>query len=186
MGHSTPLWQRMKRLDRANPQASAPVPSLRHARGGRGRALDDLLSRQVSRVRRWASGWLALGAFDLDATTDVVQESVQLFLRRSVLERMREDKARTRGQPALATDVGVADPGEGLPLRALLGADGTTRYYAALDRMPAEDREAVVARLELGYNYDQIALVLGRSSADAARAVVARGLGQLATEMDRG
>ena len=59
------------------------------------------------------------------------------------------------------------------------------RYYAALGRIAAEDREAIVARLELGYNYEQIALILGHPSADAARAVVARSLGDLATEMDR-
>ena len=87
--------------------------------------------------------------------------------------------------PARRAEVEVTDAGESIPLEALIGVEGAMRYYAALGRIAAEDREAIVARLELGYNYEQIALILGHPSADAARAVVARSLGDLATEMDR-
>ena len=44
----------------------------------------------------------------------------------------------------------------------------------------------MVARLELGYNYSQIALAAGRPSVDAARMAVRRALLRLAEEMGSG
>ncbi|PYQ57371.1 MAG: hypothetical protein DMF53_22880 [Acidobacteria bacterium] len=49
-----------------------------------------------------------------------------------------------------------------------------------------EDREVILARLELGLSYQQIAQSLGRPSADAARVAVSRALLRLAREMAHG
>ena len=176
----------MKRLDRANPQEPARVPLLRRVRGAQQFPIDDLVSRQLPKLRRWVSNWLPSG-INPDATTDIVHESLRAFLRQAVLDRIGEGVAQeARHLPAgRQHSAEVAHASESVPLMALIGIEGARRYRAAVSRMPAEDREAVVARLELGYNYDQIALVLGKSSADSARKAVARSLGQLATEMDR-
>ena len=45
------------------------------------------------------------------------------------------------------------------------------------------DRTAIVASIELGYTYDQIALVLDKPSAEAARLAVRRALVRLGKEM---
>jgi RNA polymerase sigma-70 factor (ECF subfamily) len=54
-----------------------------------------------------------------------------------------------------------------------------------LARLPDETRAAVVARVELGLSYAEIAGILDKPSANAARMAVARALVQLAREMDR-
>ena len=48
------------------------------------------------------------------------------------------------------------------------------------------NRQAILASIELGYSYDQIALVLNKPSAEAARLAVRRALLRLGEEMARG
>jgi len=57
------------------------------------------------------------------------------------------------------------------------------RYARALGRLRPIDLEAVVSRLELGHSYEQVALVLGKPSADAARVAVNRALVRLTEEL---
>jgi DNA-directed RNA polymerase specialized sigma24 family protein len=162
------------------------APILRRVRTGEPFAIRDVLSRQLFKLWRWANDWLPNWAVDPDATSDSARETLQAYLRSSVLDRIRQKRtSESRGGSARREDADVADAGEPASPEALIGVEGARRYDAALGRMPAEEREAVVARLELGYNYEQIALILGLSSADAARSAVARSLGHLATEMDR-
>jgi DNA-directed RNA polymerase specialized sigma24 family protein len=77
----------------------------------------------------------------------------------------------------LATEAGLS------PLARLLSREQEERLHRAIGRLRAEDRELVIARLDLGYNYSQIALATGRASADAARMAVHRALLRLAEEM---
>jgi RNA polymerase sigma-70 factor (ECF subfamily) len=53
-----------------------------------------------------------------------------------------------------------------------------------LQRLRAEDRELIIARVELQQSYAQIAAGHGKASADAARMAVTRALMRLAEEMD--
>ena len=57
------------------------------------------------------------------------------------------------------------------------------RYESGLTRLPADQREAVILRLEMDYSHAEIAAALGRPSADAARMLVARALVALAEAM---
>ena len=54
---------------------------------------------------------------------------------------------------------------------------------AALERLRPEEREAIVARVEMGYSYDELAQVLGKPTPDAARKAAQRALVRLADEM---
>ncbi|OFV88038.1 MAG: hypothetical protein A2V74_07095 [Acidobacteria bacterium RBG_16_70_10] len=56
----------------------------------------------------------------------------------------------------------------------------------ALANLRPEERELVVARLELGYSYAQITVATGRPSPDATRMAVRRALLRLAEEMGSG
>ena len=47
------------------------------------------------------------------------------------------------------------------------------------------DREAIVARIELQQSYEEIAVALGKPTANAARAAVTRALARLIDELDR-
>jgi RNA polymerase sigma-70 factor (ECF subfamily) len=58
------------------------------------------------------------------------------------------------------------------------------RYEAALQRLRPEERELIIARVEMQQSYQQIAGAHGKSSPDAARMAVSRALVRLAEEMD--
>ncbi len=49
-----------------------------------------------------------------------------------------------------------------------------------------EEREAIIARIELGYSYEELAAALNKPTADAARKTAQRALVRLAEEMKRG
>ena len=53
-----------------------------------------------------------------------------------------------------------------------------------LERLDDRDREAIVSRLELGQSWQQVAVVLGKPSPDAARMAVSRALRRLVEEME--
>ena len=57
------------------------------------------------------------------------------------------------------------------------------RYDAALLRLRETDRELIVARVELGLDYEEIAGLFEKSSSAAARVGVSRALIRLAAEM---
>ena len=65
-------------------------------------------------------------------------------------------------------------------------ADRIAPLRRGVDASRANDRKAIVASIELGYSYDQIALMLGKPSAEAARLAVRRALLRLGEEMTRG
>jgi RNA polymerase sigma-70 factor (ECF subfamily) len=72
------------------------------------------------------------------------------------------------------------------PLEEAIGAEAVARYEAALSRLRPDDREVVIARVEMDMSYEEIAQLLGKPSADAARMAVHRALLRLAEEMKRG
>jgi DNA-directed RNA polymerase specialized sigma24 family protein len=47
------------------------------------------------------------------------------------------------------------------------------------------EREAIIARVELGYSYEELAEALGKPTPDAARKTAHRALVRLAEEMKR-
>ncbi len=175
----------------------------RALRGDRG-ALDDLIARLLPSLHRWAHGRLprwARGALD---TADLVQDALlrtvrrlsgfeprrrqalQAYLRQAIQNRIRDELRRVGRQPvpgALDPDLPEAGPS---PLDQAVGAQTAERYKRALARLSAEDRELLVARLELGYSYAQVAVATGRPGAEAARKAVQRALVRLGEELQRG
>jgi RNA polymerase sigma-70 factor, ECF subfamily len=191
-------------LDRADaPPLSSEdtVDLLELVRIGDRAALDRLLQRCIPALRRWAHGRLPPAARAMHDTGDLVQETViaalrrleafearyqgalQAYLRQALMNRVRDlvrQAARRPEQVALPEQ--LADPGAS-PLEQAIGAEGLERYERALQRLSAADREAVIARLELHYSYDDLAVVLDKPTADAARVAVTRAVKRLAREM---
>ena len=164
-------------------------------------ALDRLLQRCIPPLRRWAHGRLPPAARAMHDTGDLVQETViaalrrleafearyqgalQAYLRQALMNRVRDlirQAARRPEQVALPDQ--IADTGIS-PLEQLIGAQNLERYERALERLSASDREAVIARLELQYSYEELAVVLDKPTADAARVAVTRAVKRLAREM---
>ena len=187
----------------ADPSATSSIALLEQVKRGDALALNRLLQRYLPRLSRWASGRLPRWARDVSDTDDLVQDTLvrslsnlshfrpqgegalQAYLRRAIVNRIRDEIRRRGRQPELAAlESGVADSGQS-PLEAAIGGQLLERYDRALERLPNEDREAVIARIELGCSYLEIADALQKPSADAARMAVSRALVRLAEELRR-
>lgn len=176
---------------------------LRRARKGDRDAVDTLIARYLPRLRRWAKGRLPIWARDIADTDDIVQEAVlrtfgridefepqgegalQAYLRQAILNRIRDELRRVGYRaPSVALDSHLPDPGTS-PFEYAVGREMAERYEAALASLSADDREAIVARVELGGSYNEVAVTLGKPTADAARMAVGRALLRLAEAMGR-
>ena len=112
--------------------------------------------------------------------------ALQAYLRRAVLNRIRDELRRKGRQPeATGLDGLEVDPTES-PLEHAIGTEAVERYEQALERLRPEEREAIIARVELGYSYEELAEMLGKPTPDAARKAAQRALVRLAEEMTRG
>ena len=181
----------------------ATLDLLQRARSGDRQALDQLFARYVPLLRRWASGRLPRWARDVADTNDLVQETLlqtfkkidtfeyrgegalQAYLRQVLANRIWEEFRKTARRPD-GTDLGESqiDPGPS-PLEEAIGSQALDKYERALERLRPEEREAIVARVELGLSYEELASALGKPTADAARKAAQRSLIRLAEEMDR-
>ena len=174
---------------------------LTRARNGDNQALDDLLARYVPALSRWAAGRLPIAARDLVDTSDLVQETLigtfkrldgfehrgegalYAYLREAVRNRIRDELRKAQRRPErMELDEGQPDQGMS-PLEAAIGREAVDRYEAALQRLGESERDLIVARVELGLTYGEMANVLGKSSPDAARMAVGRALVRLAEEL---
>lgn len=171
------------------------------ARGGDAHAREHLLARYLPRLQRWASGRLPLRARSLLDTTDLVQETLlrtmegldrvevrgpggfQAYVRQAVLNRIRDQvrwAGRRQGREELSEDLRDSSPS---PLEEAIGGAVLDRYERALTGLGQEDRELLHLRLELDFDYGEIATMTGRPSRDASRMAVQRALGRLAEAM---
>jgi RNA polymerase sigma-70 factor (ECF subfamily) len=104
---------------------------------------------------------------------------VSEVLRNRLRDAMRRAATRPAGRP-LSTDVPAREPS---PLEQAVGHQMLGRYDAALQRLRESDRDLIVARVELGLDYVEIAGILEKSSIPSVRVAVSRALLRLAAEM---
>jgi RNA polymerase sigma factor (sigma-70 family) len=109
--------------------------------------------------------------------------ALQAYLRRAVTNRIRDELRRPEAQPRLEGLESIPDQGQASPLEMALGREAFARYEHALTALAETEREAVIARLELGCSYSEIAALLDKPTADAARMTVVRALAKLARLM---
>jgi RNA polymerase sigma-70 factor (ECF subfamily) len=183
------------------PTWESTLSLLTRARAGDEGALNELFVRFGPPLRRWASGRLPRWARDLSDTPDLVQETLlqtfrkiegfehrgegalQAYLRQAVMNRIRDELRKAQHRPD-SIELGEDLPdGSVSPLEAAIGAEAVERYESALERLRHEERELIIARVELGLTYSEIAAAAGKPSANAARMAVARALMRLAEEM---
>ena len=179
------------------------VELLALARAGDREAMNALFERLFPPLRRWAHGRLPAWARALGETTDLVQDALlntfrrvdrvdaqrrgalQAYLRQAVTNRVR-DALRIAGRtpPNAPLDLNSADDRPS-PFELAMSAELRARYAAALARLRAEDQALVIGRIDLGYSYEQLALVTGRRSAEAVRVAARRAVVRLTAEMSR-
>lgn len=177
------------------------VELVRRARDGDREALDRLFARYVPLLRRWAGGRLPRWARDLVDTDDMIQETllgtcrnvaqftprhdgaVAAYLRQALQNRIRDEVRKVHARPPRQEiDDGTMDRGAS-PLEEAIGREALARYEEALRRLPEDERELILARIEMGFSYAEVAKATGRATSDAARMAVGRALVRLAREM---
>jgi RNA polymerase sigma-70 factor (ECF subfamily) len=171
------------------------------AKAGDRSAIELLMARYLPRLHRWARGRLPSWARDLADTQDLVQETLikafkhlerfevrgegafHAYLRQALVNRIRDEIRRVNRRPE-ATDLSPDLPDEGASaLEQAIGRDALERYELALKRLRPEDREAIIGRVELGLSNQELAEMLDKPTANAARMAVERALFRLAREM---
>jgi RNA polymerase sigma factor (sigma-70 family) len=176
---------------------------IEQARLGDREALECLFARHLKPLQRWARGRLPRWARDFADTDDLVQGALvqtfkglghfeprhvgalQAYLRQAVLNRIRNELRRKGRQPHLTDVDGLEVEGLESPLEEAIGREAVERYEHALQRLKAVEREAIIARVEMGYTFEELAQALGKPTPDAARKTVHRALVRLAEEMNR-
>lgn len=176
---------------------------LRRARSGDRAALEALFERYLPGLHRWAHGRLPTWARAFADTADVVQDAVlrtfkgldrfeprleralQAYLRQAVRNRILDELRRAKRQPQPELlDSAHADI-QPSPFDQTLDQENRDRYRLALQRLSDDERQLIVGRVDLGYSYEQVALITGRSTPNAARVAIRRAVQKLAEEMKR-
>lgn len=184
--------------------ALTSIALLRRAQRGEREALDELFARYVPFLRRLARARMPRWARDAAETGDLIQETLlhafrqldrfeprrngamRAYLRQALTNRILNAQRNATRRPALDSLDDHDVPGDAAsPLDQVLSDEERRRYLHALAALKAEDREAIVGRFELGYSFEQLSLVLGKPSPDAARMVVRRAVVRLTEAMDR-
>jgi RNA polymerase sigma factor (sigma-70 family) len=195
--HRTDTKVTMRDPGTPSPELETTQELLSLVRQGDRDALDRLFARCLPPLRRWARGRLPAAARGALDTQDLVQDTVvnslrrldrfdsrhegalQAYLRQAVLNRIRDEARRftRRPPPAELTDSYEAEAAS--PLDIAIGREGVARYEAALQQLRPSDREAIIGRLELQHDYQELAIILGKPNANAARVAVTRALARL-------
>lgn len=176
---------------------------LQRATAGDQQAIDELFARYAPALNRWASGRLPKGLRDIADTQDIVQDAMlqtfrnlrgfeyrgeggfHAYLRQAILNRVKTEIRRKAHRPAeTALDSGL-EADDLSPLEHTIGRHTLARYEEALNQLTVQEREAVIARVELGLSHAEIAEALKKPTADAARMSVARALAKLVRLMNK-
>lgn len=171
---------------------------LHQAQRGDAAAMEILMSRYLPRLNRWATGRLPANARSLLETNDLVHETLlraieglgrieettpgqfQAYLRQAILNRIRDQMRwahRRAGSKPVSED--LVDSGAS-PLEDAIGADLLARYERAREQLNEDERLFIHLRIELDFDYDDIAAIMSRPSRGAARMGVQRALRKLA------
>ena len=182
-------------------RSDSTLQLLGKARAGDGEAIEWLFTRHLKPLQRWAAGRLPGWARDVADTDDLVQDALlhtftkigrfeargagglQAYLRRAILNRVRDELRRKARRPGVTDLEGLAAASADSPLEQAIGSEAAECYERALGRLTPEEREAIIARVERGCSYEELAKALGKPTPDAARKAAHRALARLAEEM---
>lgn len=183
-------------------QIESTASLLARVREGDQGAREQLCAQYLPILTRWAHGRLPGYARDLAETSDLVQvtlvkalaqvEAFQpqregaflAYLRTALLNAVRSEIRRSLGH-GKPVDVAAADLNAAADstLSHDTGAELLIDYERALSELSSEWREAVILRLEFGFNYEEMAAAMERPSANAARMLAHRALAALGQHM---
>ena len=156
-------------------------------------AENEIVRRSLPRLKRFAHGRLPSRVRHGYDTEDIVQDSMlhtlqrlstfdptrpgglQAYLRVAIQNRVRDECRRPVrfGSSEALADVVDERPS---PFDQAREKEIARRQHLALESLRPADRSLLVARIDLGYDYKQIARLFDKPSPDAARVAVHRAL----------
>jgi RNA polymerase sigma factor (sigma-70 family) len=173
------------------------------AKAGDRFATEAILQRSLPSLKRWAHGRLPASARGTLDTNDLVQDAalhllgrlgtfepqhvgaMQAYLRRSVMNRIRDEVRRIGRRPPLL-DLPDDQPSDFTsPLEVAVQSQRYELYRDALSRLPVKDRELIVARIEGQWSLAEIALRFRLNTVDAARMAVSRAVRRLTKALSK-
>lgn len=184
-----------------SPDASTSFELVLRANAGDQAAMNALFERYLPRLQRWAHGRLPRAARGALQTQDLAQDTLlnvfqrlhkfnprhegafQGYVRTALNNRITDIRRQyQRRGPSDPLESDLPDP-ECSPLDVAIGNQTLARYDAALERLRPEDRELIIARIEMGLPYPEIAAMFDKPSVPAVHMAVSRALVKLAEEM---
>jgi RNA polymerase sigma factor (sigma-70 family) len=183
-------------------ELTSTIDLLERFKRGDETAVNLLVERSLPPLKRWARGRLPMWARSLADTQDLVQDAViramphlktfearhpgalQAYLRQAIANHIRDEIRKVRSRPVAeevqTNQVDMAPT----PLEHAIGRERLERYETALAKLRPNEREAIIARLELQQSYEEVAIALGKPTAAAARMAVTRAVRNLVKAME--
>lgn len=176
---------------------------VRRGRQGDRDALNRVFGRLLVGLKRWAHRRIS-GDRQMSDTADVVQDAalrvwqrldhldlrepgdLEAYVRRAVLNRIHDEGRRRLRQPdpvTLHPELALQEPSA---LDRIIADQSWQRFQSAFTRLTQDERDLIIARLELGYSFDAMAELLDRKSAAAARMGFTRALAKLRADLESG
>ena len=172
------------------------------AKAGDDYALEQLLTRYLPRLRRWASPRMPAHR-TMNETGDLVQDALinairhlprieirhegalYAYFRQAVQNRLIDYYRSRQRRPERLEMPDDAQAEQPSPMELAMSAEAIKRYEAALERLSPHDRQLVILRVECGEEYSAIAAAMEKPSTAAARMACGRAVARLAQEMRR-
>jgi RNA polymerase sigma-70 factor, ECF subfamily len=148
-------------------------------------------------LRRWGRGrlprWARTAADTIDLVQDVVASSLHqaranpdrtvvwdAYLREALANRVRDEVRRALRRPRAGASAALAERDvRPSPLESVVTNQHRERYTDALAALSPRDRAVLLARMEGGLSYEEIASLTGKPTAAAALMAVRRAMARL-------
>jgi RNA polymerase sigma-70 factor, ECF subfamily len=171
------------------------------ANAGEEAAVAALYERYKPRLQRWAHNRLPPVARGALQTEDLVQDTLthvlghltafsprhegafQGYVRTALWNRIRDIARRQKRRgPSDALDSQIVAK-VASPLDIAIGQETLERYDRALEQLKPDDRDLIIARIEMGLSFEEMRVMFEKPSVPAVHMAVSRALIRLAEEM---
>lgn len=178
------------------------IALLHRAQAGDNGARERLYRRLLAVLRGWARGQVPEKARGYLESDDLVQEvltgtlatvqgfeprgdrGLHVYLREALRNKIRDELRRIYRSPGEVEELNEALPAEDpSPFDQAVSDEAHALYEAALEELPETERVMIVARVEFGLSWHDIARLGGKHSEDAARMTVSRALSRIVRSM---
>jgi RNA polymerase sigma-70 factor, ECF subfamily len=190
-----------RRTGTSQADATTSLELVIRANAGDDAAVAALYERYKPRLQRWAHNRLPPHARGALQTEDLVQDTLthvlghltafnprhegafQGYVRTALKNRIRDVarwQKRRGSRDVLDSEMRGDDAS---PLDMAIGQETLDRYDRALERLRPEDRDLIIARIEMGLSNEEIRVMFEKPSQAAVHMALSRALIKLAEEM---